>query len=269
MGQSGDDAAGQIDVAAYWDANAPQWADYVRRGWDSYREHFNTPAFLEFVGDVAGLELLDAGCGEGYNTRLLAQAGAAVTGVDISHEMIARARDAESQQPLGVGYEVAAFEDLSMLETASFDRVVSFMALMDGADLAGAMAELHRVLRPGGHLMFSILHPCFITPGVSWIRDDRGAEIALQVGDYFADEPFIERWTFSKAPLPADAPPFVVPRFPRTLSKWLNTLVQTGFAVSRVDEPRPTGDAAACHPWLARWRRHAVLLLYVDAAKTT
>lgn len=100
--------------------------------------------------------------------------------------------------------------------------------------------------------MFSILYSCFIPLGVSRIRDDHGAEIALQASDYVADEPFIERWTFSKAPLPADAPPFVVSRFPRTLSKWLNTLVQTSFAIRHVDEPRRTGDAPVCHSWLAR-----------------
>lgn len=267
MVQRGDEPAGEVDVAAYWDANAPQWADYVRRGWDSYREHFNNPAFFSFLGDVAGLEVLDAGCGEGYNTRLLAGQGAAVTGVDISPEMIAHARDEEGRNPAGIRYEAAAFEDLSLFEATSFDAVVSFMALMDGADLAGAMAELHRVLRPGGRLTFSILHPCFISPGVSWARDDRGEAIALRVSDYFADEPFVEQWTFSKAPVPADAPPFVVPRFPRTLSTWLNTLVQTGFALSRSEEPRPSADAAAQHPWLARWRQHAALVLYLEARK--
>lgn len=236
----------------------------MRRGWDSYREHFNNPAFFSFLGDVARLEVLDAGCGEGHNTRLLAGQGAAVTGVDISPEMIARARDEEARNPAGIRYETAAFEDLSLFEPASFDAVVSFMALMDGADIAGALAELKRVLRPGGRLVFSILHPCFISPGMSWTRNDRGEETGLRVSDYFADEPFLEQWTFSKAPVPSDAPPFVVPRFPRTLSTWLNTLAQTGFTLSRSEEPRPSADAAARHPWLARWRQHAALLLYLE-----
>lgn len=39
----------------------------VRKGWDAYREHFNNPAFFEFIGDLSDKTVLDAGCGEGYN----------------------------------------------------------------------------------------------------------------------------------------------------------------------------------------------------------
>lgn len=94
-------------------------------------------------------------------------------------------RDGERDQPRRVGCG---------LTTA--DNATPAGGAMDGADLPAAMAELHRVVRPGGRLAFSILHPCFITPGSGWIRDDHGSEVALQVSDYFADEPIIEQWTF-------------------------------------------------------------------------
>ncbi|MGC1678123.1 MAG: hypothetical protein WA740_11390 [Candidatus Binataceae bacterium] len=51
-------------VARHWDRNARQWADSVRAGHDTYREYYNQPAMLEFVGDLRGLQVLDAGCGE-------------------------------------------------------------------------------------------------------------------------------------------------------------------------------------------------------------
>lgn len=258
---------GPAEVARYWDGNADRWADHVRRGWDAYREAFNNPAFFAFLGDLAGLEVLDAGCGEGHNTRLLARQGAHVTGIDISPRMIELARAHEQREPLGVRYHTAAFDDLGAFEVGTFDCVVSFMALMDGPDLPRALRELHRVLRPGGRLVFSILHPCFTTPQVGWIRDEHGHEVGLRVADYFADQPFIERWKFSKGPVPTTEPDFAVPRFPRTLSLWINSLVEAGFRITRLEEPRPSPQAVEGHPWLARWCQHAALFLYVDLRK--
>jgi len=55
------------EVARHWDKNANLWADHVRKGWDKYRERFNNPAFFEFIGDLSGKAVLDAGCGEGCN----------------------------------------------------------------------------------------------------------------------------------------------------------------------------------------------------------
>jgi len=138
------------EVARYGDENANVWADHVRKGWDAYREHFNNPAFFQFMGDLSGKTVLDVGCGEGYNTRLLARSGARMTAVDISKRMIELGRQEEQREPLGIRYEVASFPDLSILDDLSFDVVASSMALMDGPDLEGAVKEVFRVLRPGG-----------------------------------------------------------------------------------------------------------------------
>src|SRR5262244_1119228 len=148
------------DVARYWDANAGPWADEVRQGHDVAREWLNNPAFLAFVGDLRDRDVLDAGCGEGYNTRLLARAGARMTGVDISERMIALAEDEERAAPLGIRYVCTPYTRLEMFPAGSFDAVASFMALMDGPAFDQAMGEIFRVLRPGGMLTFSITHPC-------------------------------------------------------------------------------------------------------------
>lgn len=255
------------EVAKYWDDNANVWADHVRKGWDAYREYFNNPAFLAFMGDLSGKTVLDAGCGEGYNTRLLARSGARMTGVDLSERMIELARQEEQREPLGIRYEVASFSDLGIFNDASFDVVVSSMALMDGPDFEGAVKEIFRVLRSGGELMFSIIHPCFMTRGYGWICDEDENPVGITVSDCFDLQPFVERWRFSKAPGSENVEPFAVPRFPRTLSDYLNALIEAGFVLKRMKEPRPSQEMCEKHPWLQKWRDHAAIFLYVRAVK--
>lgn len=64
------------EVGRFWNENAETWTRLARAGYDVYRDHFNSPAFLELLPDVRGLAGLDIGCGEGHNTRLLARRGA-------------------------------------------------------------------------------------------------------------------------------------------------------------------------------------------------
>ena len=255
------------EVARYWDQNADSWADQVRKGWDIYREQYNNPAFLPFIGNIDGKIVLDAGCGEGYNTRLLAMMGAKVTGVDISPKMIELAQQEEETKPLGICYEQASFSDLSVFEDASFDVVVSFMALMDSPDFECAIKEIFRVLRSKGELIFSVTHPCFMTRGYGWIQGEDDSSIKLTVSDYFDNRPWVEHWRFSEVPNPDDATPFAVPTFPKTLSEYLNVLIRTGFALKEVEEPRPSEEACRQRPWLQKWRDHAANFLYIRAVK--
>jgi hypothetical protein len=106
-----------------------------------------------------------------------------------------------------------------------------------------------------------------MTRGYGWIEDESGDATKLTVSDYFEDQPYVERWRFSKSPAPEDTEPFAVPVFPRTFSEYVNTLIGAGFLVSRIEEPRPTQEACRQHPWLRRWRDHATLFLYIRAVK--
>lgn len=76
------------DTRRLWNANAPAWTELSRAGFDVYRDLVNTPAFFELLPSVAGLLCLDLGCGEGYNTRMLAEAGANVIGLDVAEVFI-------------------------------------------------------------------------------------------------------------------------------------------------------------------------------------
>jgi SAM-dependent methyltransferase len=258
---------GEDEVAAAWDANAATWVAHVRAGYDRYRELFTLPAFLAFAPDLAGREVIDLGCGEGSNTRALARRGARMTGVDLSSKMIAAARAKEAEAPLGIVYREGSFTRLDGCADASFDAAVSTMALMDSPDFAATASAVHRVLRPGGGFWLSVLHPCFVTPGLQWLRDAAGNETGLTVADYFSDRSYVERWRFSKAPETSSAEPFRVPRFPRRLEDYVSGLCAAGFRITRIAEPRPTAAQCDAQPWLARWRRHAALVLLVAATK--
>ena len=255
----------EADVARYWNANADGWAAEVRQGHDVAREWLNNPEFLPFIGDVRGRQVLDAGCGEGYNTRMLARQGARMTGVDLSDRMIALAEEEERRAPLGIRYVNTSYAELGMFDEAAFDTVVSFMALMDGPRFDLAMKECGRVLRPGGTLAFSLMHPCFITKGSRWIRDEHGEKVSWVVSRYFDPAHWVERWRFTDAP--ADAPQFAVPRFDRTLSEYLNAVMDAGFTLRKLSEPRPSLEYCAAHPSQRGWRDHVAVFLHVRAEK--
>ncbi len=238
------------EVGRFWNANAATWTQLARAGYDVYRDYLNTPAFFELLPEVSGLRGLDIGCGEGHNTRLLAQRGARVTGVDIAEVFIAYARETEAQEPLGIAYEVASAVELPFPD-ASFDFATGFMSFMDIPETDRVLAEAYRILRPGGFLQFSIVHPCFDTPHRRNLRNVLGRTYAIEVGDYFKSvDGKIDEWLFIAAP-PAvrqGLPKFRIPRFSRTLSQWLNLLIDTGFVLERIAEPRPTDETVRACP---------------------
>lgn len=238
------------EAGRYWNENAEVWTRLARGGYDVYRDHLNTPAFFALLPDVRGLSGLDIGCGEGHNTRLLADRGARVTAVDISEVFVRHAREEEEREPRRIDYRVASAVQLPFGD-ATFDFAVAFMSLMEVPETDRALAEAHRVLTPGGFLQLSIEHPCFATPHRRNLRGADGTSYAVEVGDYFRHlNGEVSEWLFGAAPpeLRAGLRKFKVPRFNRPLGEWLNLLVDTGFAIERVAEPRPSDEAVRACP---------------------
>ena len=240
------------EVGQHWNENAEVWTTLSRSGYDVYRDYLNTPAFLDLLPDVRGRRGLDVGCGEGHNTRLLADRGAHVFGVDISDVFVHYAHQAEEREPRHVQYTVASAVALPFGDSA-FDFVTGFMSFMDIPETSNVLSEAHRVLKPGGFLQFSIEHPCFTTPHRRNLRTPAGVAYALEVGDYFRRvDGAVAEWMFSAAPpeVRAGLRPFKIPRFTRTVAEWLNLLIDTGFTIERVGEPKPDDDTVRACPAL-------------------
>ena len=251
------------EVGRFWDENAEAWTQLARAGYDVYRDRVNTPGFFAMLPEVRDLTGLDIGCGEGNNTRLLAQRGARMTAVDISNTFLRHASELEQNQPLGIRYQRASAMDLPFAD-AAFDFATSFMCLMDTPEPARAIREAYRVVTPGGFLQLSISHPCFMTPLWRWVRDENGRKLGVVCGQYFEHEDGrVEEWTFGAAPLELreKVRKFRVPRFDRTLSEWMNALLAAGFQIEQVAEPYADEKTATECPTVADTRKVGFFLI--------
>jgi len=118
--------------------------------------YYERPAMLALAGDVTGRRILDAGCGAGPLSAALRDRGAVVTGIDASAGMLAPAR-----RRLGddIALHLGSLSDPLPFDDGAFDDVVASLVLHYLEDWGPTLAELRRVLRPGGRLIASVDHP--------------------------------------------------------------------------------------------------------------
>jgi len=254
----------KVSLQSQWDESAEAWADFVRTGKDWTREELNNPAMFDVLGNIHGKRILDLGCGEGYNSRIMARKGAKVTGVDFSEKMIDLAIQEERKEVLQIEYHVLDACDLHLLKKDTFEIVACFMALQDIEDYQGAVRETYRVLRKRGRLVFVIPHPCFEVRFPEGERiggrvckkgfEDESVETVL---DLRADKPVLHyamdryfdrhsdiiTWDMDRL-----AKHFETPSFHRTLTDYVDALHSAGFLVSRLKEPRPTKKGLEKYP---------------------
>jgi ubiquinone/menaquinone biosynthesis C-methylase UbiE len=230
------------EVGRHWNNIASTWTSMARAGYDFYRDQFNTPAFMDLLPDVHGLLGLDVGCGEGYNTRLLVERGALMAAIDISDVFIDHASEIPCKGRK-IEYSVASAVRLPFVKE-SFDFATGFMSFMDIPEIEDVLTEIYRVLKPSGFVQFSISHPCFDTAHRVNLRNEDGLTYAIEVGDYFRNLNG-EMLEFNKPGSHAakDGYPLIqIPRFTRTLSQWINGLIDARFIIERMNEPRPTDE---------------------------
>jgi 2-polyprenyl-3-methyl-5-hydroxy-6-metoxy-1,4-benzoquinol methylase len=174
--------------------------------------------FLQVVGDVSGLRVLDAGCGEGYLSRILTQRGANVTAIDISAPLVEIARTKELADQ--ISYQVADLSQPLSVYQGHFDLVASFFVLNDVYDYRGFLTTLGSVLNHAGRLVIFMNNP------YSFVMRNF-------VTDYFA--PGLAFPYLGLADLGVK-----VHFYQRTLEEYLDACFAAGFQLQRlVDVPTP------------------------------
>lgn len=198
--------------ADHYDTFAESYARQNETG--LFNAHYAQPAMIDLAGDVAGRSILDAGCGAGPLAAALRDRGAQVTGFDASPAMVALAK-----RRLGPDTKVLV-ADLSEplpFSTDEFDDVVASLVLHYLEDWSGPLAELHRVVKPGGRLILCVNHPV-IRP------------VVYPDEDYFVTSPYTEDYTF-------DGQTVFLTFWHRPLHAMTDAFTRAGFRISVISEP--------------------------------
>ena len=204
-------------VIERWGSMSPAALAATAEDGDFAKRHLVNPVVLEMLGDVRGRRVLDAGCGNGYLSRMLADRGALVTGVEPGRSQFDYVVALEESAPRGIRFvraDLCAMPDLG----GPFDAVVASMVLPTIPDWTGAMRACVAALRPGGVFVFTVNHPCFEQLWPTW-RANGGA---------YRTRRYLDRY---EIPGPDGAD------FHRTLSDYLNELAGLGCRLTAIAEP--------------------------------
>ena len=243
-----------------WDNASDAYADAQDRGVDYYRLNFFGPAMVEACGDVAGLDVLDLGCGAGYFSREMAKRGAKrVVGVDISPNQLAHARRHEALEQLGIEYLLGdAANVVEELPVASYDLVTACVSLVDMPDPGRVIRGAYRVLRDGGRLVFTNTHPVTDITERKWVRKPNGEKVASQIGGYFDETPFVTEWMSDRFKYR-----FKTTGNNFTLERWMRWVIRAGFIIEDFVEPVASDEAIAEWPGLDDTRIMPTFLIVV------
>jgi SAM-dependent methyltransferase len=203
-----------------WDEYAEEYARLIAE-----REHAGSDqgalaqCMFEQLGDLAGREVLDAACGEGFFSRLLAQRGARVTGIDLSPRLIETAvkRSPEGLIIYRVGDLSGSLPDLE----CRFDAIASHLALNDVADFRGFAASLAAIARPGAPIVLGFNNPY-------------SAVVRGHVLDYFESGATGMYGGLAERGVPAHY-------FHRTLGEYIDAFLDAGLGLCKLFDVRQRG----------------------------
>jgi SAM-dependent methyltransferase len=224
------------------ETSAPAADPAVANDYDSFAEAYSAeteanlvnayyarPAILALAGDVAGRRILDAGCGSGHLFAALRDRGAVVTGFDKSAGMLELAR-----RRLGDGADLRVADLGSPLPfpDGTFDDVIASLVLHYLEDWGPALAELRRVLKPGGRLIVSVDHPF----AINLMHREAGRK-----ADYFATCNYTFEWTMGGQTA-------LMSFWHRPLHAMTDAFTAAGFRIAVISEPAPAPAARELFP---------------------
>lgn len=205
--------------------------------------------------DFRGRRVLDLGCGFGWHCRYAAEGGAAsVVGVDISEKMLDEARRATISPQ--IEYVRSPIEDFDCAP-ASFDVVISSLALHYVAAFGDVCHTVNRALVPGGAFVFSVEHPVFTARAPQeWHRDQQGNALHWPVDDYFSEGGRDMIFLGQK-----------IVKYHRTLETYVRTLLECGFAIADLAEPKPSDAMLRDIPEMRDELRRPMMLIVSSVKK--
>ncbi|WP_412538934.1 methyltransferase domain-containing protein [Longispora sp. K20-0274] len=183
---------------------------------DFAKRHLVNPTLLRMLGPLPGRRVLDAGCGQGYMSRMLARRGAEVVGVEPADTLFGYATRREAELRQDIRYVQADLTRPPALGEP-FDAVVCSMVLQSIPDWRAAMRACVAALRPGGLFVFAVNHPAFENLWGTW-REHGEYRLSRYLTGY-------------------DMPQRYATDFHRPLSAYFNEVVALGCALVEVAEP--------------------------------
>lgn len=205
----------------------------------------------KILPDFHGKRVLDLGCGYGWHCKYAVDNGAFfVLGTDISQKMLETAKKKNSDQQ--IEYQCIAMEDLDF-PAETFDVVISSLAFHYVEDFASLIKNISTWLKQGGEFVFSVEHPVFTSYGTQdWYYDKNGSILHFPVDNYYYEGKREAIFLGEK-----------VTKYHRTLTTYLNTLLQNGFIFQHIIEPQPPKEMMSIAGMKDEMRRPMMLLVSV------
>jgi SAM-dependent methyltransferase len=212
------------DGVDHWEAVAAWWQEGFTEGADPEYEEQILPLAARHLAGAA--RVLDVGTGEGQVARLAAAGGADVVGVEPAWAQVREA----VRRGGGPAYARAGAAALPFAD-AAFDAVVACLVFEHIREVDEALAEVARVLAPGGRFLFFLNHPLLQTPGSGWIDDHvlDPPEQYWRIGPYLVEDETLEE-------VEKDV---LIPFVHRPLSRYVNAMAAGGLLVHCMEEPAP------------------------------